>query len=75
MDLQLGDFNVAQGLVQQKAINDDELFTSILEPVKVEKEKNEDASSFAKDLASMSQMEEQSSPEYIAKQIEMEKAQ
>ena len=43
MDLQLGDFNVAQGLVQQKAINDDELFTSILEPVKVEKEKNDDA--------------------------------
>ena len=52
--------------MQQKSINNEDLFTSILEPTKVEAEKNKDADSFSKDLAEMNKIEEESSPEFQA---------
>ena len=42
-NVQLSDFTATEGLMQQKSINNDELFTSILEPVSLEKTKNKDA--------------------------------
>lgn len=39
MNVQIEDFDATQGLVQQKSINNEQLFNDILEPVKVEKEK------------------------------------
>ena len=52
-NVQLEDFTATQGLVQQKSINNEELFNSILEPTKVETAKSKEAASFAQDFAEM----------------------
>ena len=66
-NIQLRDFTPTQGLIQQKSINNDELFTSILEPVNLEKTKNKDANSFAQDFAQMMKIDEESTPEAQAR--------
>ena len=63
-NIQLEDFDATQGLVQQKSINNEQLFTDILEPTRVESAKSQEAKSFAQDLAEMNKLEVEASPEF-----------
>ena len=65
-NIQLYDFDATQGLVQQKSINNEQLFNDILEPTKVESSKNQEARSFAQDLAELNKAEIEASPEFQA---------
>ena len=52
--------------MQQKSINNEQLFNDILEPTKVESSKNQEARSFAQDLAELNKAEIEASPEFQA---------